>query len=29
MDDDVHHALHTLLTGERQAYYADFVHYRR
>ncbi|WP_213450527.1 malto-oligosyltrehalose trehalohydrolase [Rhizomonospora bruguierae] len=23
-DDDVHHALHTLLTGERQAYYADF-----
>ena len=23
-DDDVHHALHTLLTGERQAYYVDF-----
>ena len=23
-DDDVHHALHTLLTGERQGYYADF-----
>jgi maltooligosyltrehalose trehalohydrolase len=23
-DDDVHHALHALLTGERQAYYADF-----
>jgi malto-oligosyltrehalose trehalohydrolase len=22
--DDFHHALHTLLTGERQAYYADF-----
>jgi maltooligosyltrehalose trehalohydrolase len=22
--DDVHHALHTLLTGERQGYYADF-----
>ncbi|MFC3687425.1 malto-oligosyltrehalose trehalohydrolase [Aquipuribacter hungaricus] len=23
-DDDVHHALHTLMTGERQGYYADF-----
>jgi maltooligosyltrehalose trehalohydrolase len=23
-DDDVHHALHTLLTGEKQGYYADF-----
>ncbi|MFC0532699.1 malto-oligosyltrehalose trehalohydrolase [Phytohabitans kaempferiae] len=23
-DDDAHHALHTLLTGERQGYYADF-----
>jgi len=23
-DDDVHHVLHTLLTGERQGYYADF-----
>jgi maltooligosyltrehalose trehalohydrolase len=23
-DDDVHHALHALLTGERQGYYADF-----
>jgi maltooligosyltrehalose trehalohydrolase len=23
-DDDVHHALHALLSGERQAYYADF-----
>src|SRR4051812_15470289 len=23
-DDDVHHALHTVLTGERQGYYADF-----
>jgi len=23
-DDDVHHALHTALTGERQGYYADF-----
>jgi maltooligosyltrehalose trehalohydrolase len=23
-DDDVHHALHALLTGERQAYYSDF-----
>jgi maltooligosyltrehalose trehalohydrolase len=23
-DDDVHHALHTLLTGERQGYYVDF-----
>ncbi len=23
-DDDVHHALHTLLTGERQGYYSDF-----
>jgi maltooligosyltrehalose trehalohydrolase len=23
-DDDVHHALHTLLTGERQGYYGDF-----
>ena len=22
--DDVHHALHTLVTGERQGYYADF-----
>lgn len=22
--DDLHHALHTLLTGERQGYYADF-----
>jgi maltooligosyltrehalose trehalohydrolase len=22
--DDVHHALHTLMTGERQGYYADF-----
>jgi maltooligosyltrehalose trehalohydrolase len=23
-DDDMHHALHTLLTGERQGYYGDF-----
>ncbi len=23
-DDDVHHAVHALLTGERQGYYADF-----
>lgn len=23
-DDDVHHALHALVTGERQGYYADF-----
>ena len=23
-DDDVHHALHALLTGERQGYYADY-----
>ncbi|MEP7192652.1 MAG: malto-oligosyltrehalose trehalohydrolase [Actinomycetota bacterium] len=23
-DDDVHHALHTLLSGERQGYYSDF-----
>ncbi|HEY3505546.1 MAG TPA: malto-oligosyltrehalose trehalohydrolase [Actinocatenispora sp.] len=23
-DDDVHHCLHALLTGERQGYYADF-----
>ncbi|HEX8497212.1 MAG TPA: malto-oligosyltrehalose trehalohydrolase [Actinomycetales bacterium] len=23
-DDDLHHALHTALTGERQGYYADF-----
>ncbi|GAA5003627.1 malto-oligosyltrehalose trehalohydrolase [Actinopolymorpha pittospori] len=23
-DDDVHHALHALLTGEREGYYADF-----
>ena len=23
-DDDFHHALHTVLTGERQAYYMDF-----
>jgi len=23
-DDDIHHALHALLTGERQGYYADF-----
>jgi maltooligosyltrehalose trehalohydrolase len=23
-DDDVHHALHALLTGERQGYYCDF-----
>ncbi|MDG4826525.1 malto-oligosyltrehalose trehalohydrolase [Asanoa sp. WMMD1127] len=23
-NDDAHHALHTLLTGERQGYYADF-----
>jgi maltooligosyltrehalose trehalohydrolase len=23
-NDDVHHAIHTLLTGERQGYYADF-----
>ena len=23
-DDDVHHAFHTLLTGERQGYYSDF-----
>ncbi|HET9657820.1 MAG TPA: malto-oligosyltrehalose trehalohydrolase [Kineosporiaceae bacterium] len=23
-DDDVHHALHTALTGERQGYYVDF-----
>ena len=24
-DDDVHHALHVALTGERQGYYADFA----
>ena len=24
-DDDVHHALHVLLTGEEQGYYADFT----
>lgn len=24
-DDDIHHALHVALTGERQAYYADFA----
>ena len=24
-DDDVHHALHVTLTGERQGYYADFA----
>jgi maltooligosyltrehalose trehalohydrolase len=24
-DDDVHHVLHVLLTGERQGYYADFA----
>ncbi len=24
-DDDVHHALHAALTGERQGYYADFA----
>jgi maltooligosyltrehalose trehalohydrolase len=24
-DDDVHHALHTWLTGEKQGYYADFA----
>ncbi len=24
-NDDFHHALHTLLTGERQGYYADFA----
>jgi malto-oligosyltrehalose trehalohydrolase len=24
-NDDVHHALHVLLTGERHAYYADYV----
>jgi maltooligosyltrehalose trehalohydrolase len=23
-DDDIHHALHAVLTGERQGYYADF-----
>ena len=23
-NDDVHHALHALLTGERQGYYGDF-----
>ncbi|MGH3669791.1 MAG: malto-oligosyltrehalose trehalohydrolase [Pseudonocardiaceae bacterium] len=23
-DDDIHHCLHTMLTGERQGYYADF-----
>ena len=23
-DDDVHHALHSLLTGEQQGYYCDF-----
>ncbi|MFC5938310.1 malto-oligosyltrehalose trehalohydrolase [Corynebacterium choanae] len=23
-DDDIHHALHTLVSGERHAYYADF-----
>ena len=23
--DDFHHALHTLLTGEGQGYYADFA----
>jgi maltooligosyltrehalose trehalohydrolase len=26
-DDDVHHALHALLTGERQGYYGDFGSY--
>ena len=26
-NDDVHHALHALLTGERQGYYADFGSY--
>jgi maltooligosyltrehalose trehalohydrolase len=26
-DDDVHHALHVALTGERQGYYADFAGY--
>jgi maltooligosyltrehalose trehalohydrolase len=26
-DDDVHHALHALLTGERQGYYCDFGSY--
>jgi maltooligosyltrehalose trehalohydrolase len=26
-DDDFHHALHTLLTGERQGYYQDFGSY--
>lgn len=26
-DDDVHHALHALLTGERQGYYDDFGSY--
>ena len=25
-NDDFHHALHTLLTGEREGYYADFGH---
>ena len=24
-DDDVHHALHVVLTGEAQGYYADFA----
>ena len=23
-DDDIHHALHAALTGERQGYYVDF-----
>ena len=23
-DDDIHHAIHTAVSGERQGYYADF-----
>lgn len=26
-DDDIHHAIHTLVSGERQGYYADFGSY--
>ncbi len=26
-DDDIHHAIHTLISGERQGYYADFGSY--
>jgi malto-oligosyltrehalose trehalohydrolase len=28
-NDDVHHCLHVLLTGERDGYYADYTHARR